>query len=68
MNTILVSLTLILVIVTLGAGYRQLAVEIAVDGDYTRLAFLALTPVQVFLTLVRPQIPRRPSSLVVFRL
>ncbi|KAK6537028.1 hypothetical protein TWF281_001231 [Arthrobotrys megalospora] len=56
MNTVLVSLTLILVIVTLGAGYRQLAVEIAVDGDFTRLAFLALTPVQIFLTLFFGQV------------
>ena len=52
LNTTYVSLTLILVIAVLGAGARELAIEIAVDGKYTRLAFLALTPIQVFFTLV----------------
>ena len=52
MNTILVALTLILIITVLGAGYREVAIEIAVDKSYLRLAFLALTPVQVFFTLV----------------
>ncbi|KAK4133561.1 hypothetical protein BT67DRAFT_53734 [Trichocladium antarcticum] len=51
LNTYLVSLTLILVIVLLGAGARQLAIEVSVDGDYTRLALLALFPVQIFFTL-----------------
>jgi len=52
MNTVLVALTLILVVTVLGAGYRELAIEIAVDKGWIRLAFLALTPIQVFFTLV----------------
>lgn len=52
MNTMLVGLTLVLIFGMLGAGYRQIAIETAVDGNYIRLAFIALTPVQVFFTLV----------------
>ena len=52
LNTILVGFTLVLIVVVLGAGFRELAIEIDVDSGYTRLAFVALTPVQVFFTLV----------------
>lgn len=52
LNTILVAFTLTLVITTLGAGYRQIAIEVAVDGNMLRLAFVALTPIQIFFTLV----------------
>ena len=52
MNTILVGLTLSLITIVIGAGYRQVVIEIAVDQSYLRLAFLVLTPVQVFFTLV----------------
>lgn len=52
LNTILVAFTLTLVITTLGAGYRQIAIEVAVDGNMLRLAFIALTPIQIFFTLV----------------
>lgn len=51
-NTILVAFTMIIVIVLLGLAARSLAVEIAVDRNFTRLAFLALVPVQIFFTLV----------------
>ena len=51
-NTILVALTLTLIVTVIGAGYRQIAIEISVDRNMLRLAFLALTPVQVFFTLV----------------
>ena len=54
MNTILVAFTLIIVVTLLGLACRSLATEIAVDGSFTRLAFLALVPVQVFFTLVCP--------------
>lgn len=53
MNTILVALTLILVIVMLGAGFRAIAIEMVVDKGWIRMAFVLLTPVQVFFTLVR---------------
>src|ERR1700733_796154 len=52
MNTILVALTIVIILTLLGLGFRSVAVEVAVDRGYTRLAFLALTPVQVFFTLV----------------
>lgn len=57
MNTILVAFTLIIVIMLLGLAARSLAVEIAVDHSYLRLAFLALVPVQIFFTLVSPSLP-----------
>lgn len=52
LNTILVGITLILIVTVLGAGFRELAIEIDVDQKYLRVAFVALTPVQVFFTLV----------------
>jgi hypothetical protein len=55
-NTILVSLTLILISTTLGAGARQLAIETAVDMNYMRLLLLCLTPVQIFFTLFFAQV------------
>lgn len=52
LNTVLVAFTLILIVTVLGAGFRELAIEVAVDKSYLRLAFVALTPVQIFFTLV----------------
>ncbi|PUU80860.1 hypothetical protein B9Z19DRAFT_1078305 [Tuber borchii] len=52
LNTILVAFTLALIVTTLGAGYRQIGIEVTVDGNMLRLAFLALTPIQIFFTLV----------------
>ena len=57
LKTILVSLTLLLIVVVLGAGFRQIAIEVSGDSNYLRLAFVALTPVQVFFTLVSCQNP-----------
>ncbi|KAF8540092.1 glycosyl transferase family group 2-domain-containing protein [Trichophaea hybrida] len=56
MNTLLVALTLVLIFCMLGAGYRQIAIQTAVDGNYLRMAFVALTPVQVFFTLFFAQV------------
>ncbi|EAQ90122.1 conserved hypothetical protein [Chaetomium globosum CBS 148.51] len=56
LNTYLVSLTLILVTVSLGAAFRQLAIEVSVDGSYLRLALVALFPVQIFFTLFFAQV------------
>ena len=53
LNTILVAFTLVLIVTVLGAGFRELAIEIDIDQSYMRLAFVALTPVQIFFTLVR---------------
>lgn len=52
LNTVLVACTLVLIVTVLGAGFRELAIEVAVDKSYLRLAFIALTPVQIFFTLV----------------
>ena len=52
-NTVLVAFTLVIILTLLGLGFRSVAVEVAVDKSFVRLAFLALTPVQVFFTLVR---------------
>ncbi|ATZ53330.1 hypothetical protein BCIN_09g01980 [Botrytis cinerea B05.10] len=50
-NTILVTLTLILIITTLGLGVRQISIETSVDKNYARFALLILSPIQVFFTL-----------------
>ncbi|EGX96293.1 hypothetical protein CCM_00949 [Cordyceps militaris CM01] len=55
-NTVLVSLTLILVIVSLGAAWRQLAIEVSIDNSYMRLALVALMPLQIFFTLFFAQV------------
>ncbi|KAL2157877.1 hypothetical protein VTH06DRAFT_4930 [Thermothelomyces fergusii] len=56
MNAVLVGLSLILVTVSLGAAWRQLAIEVSVDGNYIRLALVALFPVQIFFTLFFAQV------------
>ncbi|KAK0361487.1 hypothetical protein LTR94_023149 [Friedmanniomyces endolithicus] len=55
-NTVLVSITLCLITVLLGLGFKQIAVEVAGDGNYIRLAFIMLTPVQVFFSLFFAQV------------
>lgn len=52
LNSILVAFTMMIVLTLPGLAARSLAVEIAVDHGYIRLAFLALVPVQIFFTLV----------------
>jgi hypothetical protein len=49
---VLVGITLSLITIMLGAGCREIAIEIAVDRGWVRLAFLCLTPIQIFFTLV----------------
>ncbi|KAK3695765.1 glycosyl transferase family group 2-domain-containing protein [Podospora appendiculata] len=56
LNTYLVSMTLVLITVSLGAAFRQLAIEVSVDGSYMRLALVALFPVQIFFTLFFAQV------------
>ncbi|MCJ1251403.1 hypothetical protein MMC30_008636 [Trapelia coarctata] len=56
LNTILVAITLVIIIVMLGAGFRELAIEVSVDHNMLRLAFFALTPVQIFFTLFFAQV------------
>ena len=66
LNTILVAFTIIVVVTMLGAGLRSVMTEVMTDGNYLRLAFLLLIPIQIFFTLVSPQpwvVPRRESRL-----
>ncbi|RCI12097.1 hypothetical protein L249_0881 [Ophiocordyceps polyrhachis-furcata BCC 54312] len=55
-NSVLVALTLVLVVTSLGAAWRQLAIQVSVDGSYTRLALVALCPLQIFFSLFFAQV------------
>jgi hypothetical protein len=55
-NPVMVGLTLTLLVAALGLGWRALAQEVSVDGKYTRLALLVVTPCQVFVSLFFMQI------------
>ena len=50
-NPIMVGMTIILLVTALGFGWRNLAQEVSVDNNYFRLAILAVTPCQVFVSL-----------------
>ena len=63
MNSILVMFTLILIILAFGAAYREVAVEISVDRNMLRLAFVALIPIQIFFTLVSISTPTPVTTL-----
>jgi hypothetical protein len=56
LNPIMVGGTLTLLTAALGLGWRNLAQEVAIDGSYTRLALLIVTPCQVFVSLFFMQI------------
>ena len=53
-NACTVMLTTCVVMTLLGLGGRQLAQEIAIDHDWSRLALLVTAPLQVFVSLVSP--------------
>jgi hypothetical protein len=55
-NAVVVGATLTLLVAALGMGWRNLAQEVAIDGNYTRLALLVVTPCQVFVSLFFMQI------------
>ncbi|KAF7559604.1 hypothetical protein G7046_g4537 [Stylonectria norvegica] len=55
-NTVLVSITLAIVTISLGSAWRQLAIEVSVDGNFTRLALVLLFPIQIFFTLFFAQV------------
>ncbi|ROV98715.1 hypothetical protein VMCG_06806 [Cytospora schulzeri] len=50
-NAVLVSLTLAAIALSLGAAFRQIAVETQTDGTLLRVALISLFPVQIFFTL-----------------
>ncbi|KAI1411341.1 glycosyl transferase family group 2-domain-containing protein [Hypoxylon sp. FL1857] len=56
LNTYLVSIVIALVTVSLGAAWRQLAIEVSVDNSYVRLALVGLFPIQVFFSLFFAQV------------
>ncbi|KAI0514471.1 glycosyl transferase family group 2-domain-containing protein [Xylaria bambusicola] len=43
-----VGLTMALSVATLGLGFRKLSFELATDGDYVRLALIAVAPLQLW--------------------
>lgn len=51
-NPVMVGMTITLLIAALGLGWRSLAQEFAIDGNFIRLALLAVTPMQIFVSLV----------------
>lgn len=55
---------LMLTCIAIGAGWKQIAFEIIVDQNYTRLLFLLIIPAQIWLALVsfRNNIPIRRWS------
>ncbi|OCT47489.1 Glycosyl transferase family 2 [Cladophialophora carrionii] len=48
---ILTAFTLILLIAAIGSGWREIAIELKVDHNWTRLAFIAVVPFQCWLAL-----------------
>ncbi|KAI4203022.1 MAG: hypothetical protein LQ346_001869 [Caloplaca aetnensis] len=50
-QAIMTGITLILVIAAMGSGWRQMAIETAVDNTYIRWALVACVPVQIWLAL-----------------
>lgn len=50
-QAILCALTLALTITCIGLGFRKIAISTFVDGDYTRIAFVAVAPFQMWLGL-----------------
>ena len=68
-NAILVGMTLCFIAVLFGAGWRQLAIECAVDHHYLRLSLIFLAPIHLFFSLVSPSPPPSlppPRSLHLF--
>ena len=51
-QAVLSGLTLLLVVAAIGAGFRQIAIEIGIDHSYIRLAFCLIVPLQMWLALV----------------
>jgi hypothetical protein len=52
-QAVLCAITIILIIAALGSGWRQIAIQIMVDHNWVRLAFILVMPLQIWLALVR---------------
>jgi hypothetical protein len=55
-NACLVSFTLVIIMIMLGAAFRVIALQIMIDHSWIRMCFLLMIPLQVFFTLVRSRI------------
>jgi len=53
LSSLLVSVMVVCCLTCLGYGWRNLARQIAIDGDCTRLALLLISPIFIFLSMVR---------------
>lgn len=51
-QAILTAFTLFLIIAAIGTGWRQIALEVDVDKNYIRCAFIIAAPFQIWLALV----------------
>ena len=51
-QAVLTGLTLLLIVAAIGSGFRQIAIEIGIDHNYIRLAFVIAVPFQMWLALV----------------
>ena len=51
-QAVLSALTLTCIFAAIGSGWRQIAIESAIDKNYIRLAFLIVAPFQIWLALV----------------
>ncbi|KAI1655895.1 glycosyl transferase family group 2-domain-containing protein [Daldinia decipiens] len=56
LNTYLVSIVITLITISLGAAWRQLAIEVSVDDNFARLGLVVLFPIQVFFSLFFAQV------------
>lgn len=52
-QALITACTMIVTCAAIGSGWREIAVQLQVDGDYIRLAFAAVVIPQVWLSLVR---------------
>lgn len=51
-NSVMVAFTIVLIMTMLAFGYKQIAFQLLVDKGWWRLAFLVMTPVLIFFSLV----------------
>ena len=67
-QAVLTAFTIVLIIATLGAGWRNVAIEIAVDRNMIRMAFILVWPLQFWLAMVRSfrLIERKASNIPSF--
>lgn len=52
-QAVLCALTFIILVAALGTGFRQIAIQTAIDGQKLRFAFAIVVPLQFWLALVR---------------